>query len=409
MKGKLQPDHRAALLDLLHERSGLSRAELAAESGLSPATVSRALTPLVRAGMVREIPVATEGPGRPARIVELRPEGALVVGIDAGGSMLRGVLADLGGTVHRKVARPARDPRDPDALIADLAGLFEAAVEGVDRDRVLAVAAGVSGIVDHAAGRVRMSPDLPGFDGVEVGARLAAALGVPVEVDNDDLLAAVGEAAVGAARGASDVVFLSLGYGLGAGILVDGRPLRGAGHAAGAIGALGSYRMDERASGRAIPGRYLAALARTGRAVDAGGAMPAATPGIAGVAPGLDARAVFELADAGDPVAGFVVADVTAAIATMASDVAAIADPEVVVLGGGLAANRPRLADDVARHLAASVPFPPRVVDSALEGAAVVHGAVALALAHVRSNLPDAGSGLGSPTHRRRSTALQLV
>ncbi len=397
MKGKLQPDHRAALLDLLHERSALSRAEMAEASGLSPATVSRTLASLIRAGMVREVPVATDGPGRPARIVELRPEGALVVGIDAGGSMLRGVLADLVGTVHRRVARSARDPRDADALLADLGALFDAAIAGSDRERVLAVAAGISGIVDHARGRVRMSPDLPGLDGVDVAARLAAALGVPVEVDNDDLLAAVGEAAVGAARGASDVVFLSLGYGLGAGILVDGRPLRGAGHAAGAIGALGSHRMDERASGRAIPGRYLSALAHTGRAAD-----------VAAVQPGLDARAVFELAAAGDPVARFVSEDVTAAIAAMASDVAAVVDPEVVVLGGGLAANRPQLADAVARHVATSVPFPPRVVVSALEGAAVVHGAVALALAHVRSHLPDAATGAG-PTPRRRPTALQLV
>jgi predicted NBD/HSP70 family sugar kinase len=399
MKGNLQPDHRTMLLDLLHERVALSRADLASESGLSPATVSRALSSLLGAGLVREVAVPGEGPGRPARYVELRPDGALVVGIDAGGTMLRGVLADLVGTVRRKVARPARDPRDPDLLVADLIDLVRAAAGSEERGRILAVAAGISGIVDHEAGRVRISPDLPGLDGIDVAARLSTELGVPVEVDNDDLLAAVGEAAVGAARGSTDVVFLSLGFGLGAGILVDGRPVRGADHAAGAVGSLGAQRLDERASGRAIPGRYRAALARTGRAAD-----------LARVPAGLDARAVFDLADAGDPVARNIAADVTADIAGMASDLAAVVDPDVIVLGGGLAANRPELVDAVGQHLAGNVPFPPRVVLSALEGSAVVHGAVALALAHVRSHLPDpAGGGDAPPRRGRRRTALQLV
>ncbi len=105
-----------------------------------------------------------------------------------------------------------------------------------------------------------------------------------------------------------------------------------------------------------------------------------------------------------------IVADVTADIAGMATEVAAIVDPDVIVLGGGLAASRPQLAEAVGQRLAGNVPFPPRVVLSALEGAAVVHGAVALALAHVRSHLPDPAGGADAPLRRgRRRTALQLV
>lgn len=399
MKGNLQPDHRTAILDLLHERGALPRADLAALSGLSPATVSRALASLRRSGYVREVAVPGDGPGRPARHVALRPDGAHVVGIDAGGSMLRGVLADLDGTIRRRVARPARDPRDAERLLEDLALVARDAIGSVDSRRVRAAAAGLSGIVDHAAGRVRMSPDLPGLDGVDVAARLTEALGIPVEVDNDDLLAAIGEAAAGAARGATNVVFLSLGYGLGAGILVDGRPVRGSAHAAGAVGFLGAQQLDERASGRAIPGRYIAALVRAGRG-----------PDVAATMPGLDARAVFERAEAGEPIARGLVADAVAAIAEMATDVAAIVDPSVIVLGGGLVANSSVILDAVAERLAATVPFPPRVVPSALEGAAVVHGAVALALAHARTRLQGApGAHEAPPGRARRRTVLQLV
>jgi glucokinase len=405
MKGNLQPDHRTAILELLHERGPLPRADLVALTGLSPATVSRALEALRRGGFVREVPVAGEGPGRPALHVELVPDAASVVGIDAGGSMLRGVLADIDGTIRHRVARPPRDPRDCESLIEDLVSLARDVLAGAPDRRVLAAAAGVSGIVDHASGRVRMSPDLPGLDGVNVAARLGEALGIPVTIDNDDVLAAVGEAASGAARGATNVVFLSLGYGLGAGILVDGRPVRGSAHAAGSVGLLGSLQLDERASGRAIPGRYAAALLRAGRGPDGG----------AGAAR-LDARVVFERAAAGEPIARGVIADVVAAIAELATDVAAILDPSVIVLGGGLAANGPFVLDAVADRLRATVPFPPRVVPSALEDAAVVHGAVALALAHARTRLPGGSGGPGGPDtlaiqsgRARRRTALQLV
>jgi DNA-binding transcriptional ArsR family regulator len=195
MKGTFQPDHRTTILDMLHERGALPRTDLAVLTGLSPATVSRALDSLRRVGYVREVAVPGDGPGRPARQVALRPEGAHVVGIDAGGSMLRGVLADLDGTIRRRVARPARDPRDADLLLEDLALVARDAIGPLDIRRVRAAAAGLSGIVDHVAGRVRISPDLPGLDGVDVAARLDEALGIPVEVDNDDLLAAIGEAA----------------------------------------------------------------------------------------------------------------------------------------------------------------------------------------------------------------------
>jgi len=282
--------------------------------------------------------------------------------------MLRGVLADLDGRVLRRVAHPAGDASDTERLIDDLVGLVRAAVDDHSPRRLLAVAAGISGIVDHDAGQVRMSPDLPGLNGVLVAQRLETELSVPVRVDNDDVLAAIGEAAAGAARGADNVIFLSLGFGLGAGILVDGRPLRGASHAAGAVGFVGTPQLDERGSGRAIAERYAAALARTNSRQH--------RTSIASV----DARRVFERAAAGDRLARRVVADAMISIAEMAVDVAAVVDPQVIVLGGGLA-GAPEVVDAVAERVRATLPFPPRVVRSSLDDAAVVHGAVALALA----------------------------
>lgn len=379
------PSAEALIVELLRREGPADRGDLARFTGLSPATVSRALERLREAGFVAEVASDRAGVGRPPRRVELRPDRASVVGIDAGGSMLRAVLAGLEGSVRRRAARPASDPSDPERLVDDLVSLV-GEVAGRGAAPVLAVAAGISGIVDHDAGRVLVSPDLPGLSGVALAERLAERLASPAVIDNDDLLAAIGEATAGSARGCRDVTFLSFGYGLGAGLLVDGRPVRGASSAAGAITYLGGRDLEARASGRGIAQRYATATsssASSSPSAPAGSSAPAPSA-VAGRPAVHDARSVFELAARGDPVASSVVGDAVAAMAELAADVAALLDPEVVVLGGGLVANGPMVFEPIAAHLASALPYPPRVVASALGDAAVVHGAVALALAHAR-------------------------
>ncbi|MEI8332974.1 MAG: ROK family transcriptional regulator [Chloroflexota bacterium] len=405
-------DHRVTILEMLRGGSPASRAELAERSGLSPATVSRAVDRLRADGFVREVAIAPAGLGRPPRLVELRPEAAYVVGVDAGGSMLRAVLADLDGTVCGRAARPASDPDDLGAILRDLAQVVRDVEVAAEGRPILAASAGISGIVDHAAGSVLLSPDLPGLDGAPIAALLGDVLGVPVIVDNDDLLAAIGEAAVGAARGCTDVAFLSLGYGLGAGLIVDGRPVRGASSAAGAIAYLAPGRLEERASGRPIPDRYREAL-RAAERRSPGADRPRARSGEvaadAAYAPHLDARGVFELAAGGDPIAMAIVADVADALGELVVNVAALLDPEVVVLGGGLVANGAILVDPLARRLAEALPFPPRLVGSALEGAAVVHGGVSVALAAAKQRLAGADAPARVAPEPGRLGALDLV
>jgi predicted NBD/HSP70 family sugar kinase len=371
-----------AILELLAERSRASRSELVTATGLSAATVGRAVARLRRHGLLREVPLDVTGVGRPPRIVELDDRAAFVVGIDAGGRTLRAAIASLGGRLGTRIARPVRDPTDPDALVDDLVALVESLAGSVGPGTIQAVVAGISGIVDHANGRVLLSPDLPGFNGIPVAARLATRLELPAAVDNDDLLAAIGEASTGAAIGCRDVVFLSLGYGLGAGLIVGGRPVRGASHAAGAIAYLGPGRLDERASGRAIPLRY------RDLALDGHGS------------PVADARQVFELSEAGDRAAIQVVSEVVGSLGDLAVNVAALLDPEVIVVGGGLADAGTALFGPLEARLKASLPYPPRLVPSALEDAAVLHGAVSLALGLARRRLAGISSAVVSGSDR---------
>jgi predicted NBD/HSP70 family sugar kinase len=213
-----------------------------------------------------------------------------------------------------------------------------------------------------------------------------------VGIEGDDLAAAVGEAALGAARGCSDVVFLSLGYGLGAGLIVGGRPVRGTRGAAGAIAYLVPGKLEDRASGRVIPVRYRERARGAGRPMGR-----------------LDAKRVFHLAAEGDRAAVAVVTDVVDALGQLVVNVAALLDPEVIVVGGGLTASGATLLDPLADRLAASVPFPPRLVPSELGDDAVARGAAVLALALGKRGLAE---GLRSPSVRAepaRIGALQLV
>ena len=375
-------DPTIAILEALARRSRASRAELVLATGLSGATVGRTVDRLRRDGIVREHPVDAAGVGRPPRVVELDPDRACVVGIDAGGRTLRAAVGDLGGTIRARLARPIRDPTDAAQLVDDLVDLVVDLGKHVRPGAIQAAAAGISGIVDHRDGRVLLSPDLPGLAGLDLAAALEDRLGLPVAIDNDDLLAAIGEASVGAAIGCRDVVFLSLGFGLGAGIIVDGRPVRGIAHAAGAVAYLAPGRLEDRASGRAIPIRYREALIRAARdgrrrrsrSTDPTGRSTTRGSCSSGPTPATSSRPE-------------VIADVLADLGDLVVDVGALLDPEVIVIGGGLSDAGAAVLVPLERRIQAALPYPPRIVASVLEDAAVLHGAVSMAVALARRRI----------------------
>jgi predicted NBD/HSP70 family sugar kinase len=349
------------VLEALRRKPTVSRADLQAETGMSAASISRAVSELRRVGLVEEVTAEGSGVGRPPKVVRFRPEAAHVVGIDAGGASLRVEIVDLAGTFVTRASTSLRDAETGDSIVERIAEAVEALVDA-EGAQPIAAAAGVSGIVDAERGTVLLSPDLPGLNGRNVAAMLEARLAMPVAIDNDDLLAAVGEASFGAATGCSEVVFLSLGLGLGAGLLVGGRPVRGVRSAAGAIAYAVPGPVADVASGRAIPRRYNErARLRSGSRC-------------------RTAKRVIELAGAGDPDATAVIDEAVVSLGDLVVSVGALLDPEVIVLGGGLARGIPHLVPALTARLEASLPFPPRAVLSALGEDAVARGAGSLAL-----------------------------
>jgi glucokinase len=161
-----------------------------------------------------------------------------VAGIDIGGTNLRLVLADMRGAVVAKCSASTTNVRDANAVMTLISDGVRRLLREVSAPRgaLRAVAAGAPGITDVDAGIVIATSYLMGWRDVPLRAMLEDALDAPAVVDNDVNLAAIGESWVGAAKGARDFVFLAIGTGIGAGIVLNGSPFRGMNWAAGEIG-----------------------------------------------------------------------------------------------------------------------------------------------------------------------------
>lgn len=277
--------------------------------------------------------------------------------VDLGGTQMRAALVEPDGTVVAREVRPtpARDP-EPHGFVALLR-------EVAGRGAPTAAVVGIPGRVDHADGRLDHAPNLPAsWTPSLTEAWLGAALGLPVSLANDADLAAVGEARFGAGVGHPDLVYVTLSTGVGAGVLLGGRLLRGRRSGAEA----GHTVLDLVAWQRGEPCTFeqLASGTALGRRARAAGL-------------DLPAPDVVRRGTAGDPVAQRVLADVAQAAAVGVRNLCFLYSPSRVVLGGGLGLSGEWLYGPIREHLARSGPpaMAIDVVPAALGDAAALVGA----------------------------------
>ncbi|MGH9040893.1 MAG: ROK family protein [Acidimicrobiia bacterium] len=307
----------------------------------------------------------------------------LTIGADVGGTKLLAVVADGSGTVLAETLHPSGD--GPDAVLTGLATAarkLTAEVPGVE-----AMGVGVAGMVDFA-GVVRYAPNIPGIEGLEVGSRLEGLCGLPVAVDNDANVAALGEVLHGAARGRHEVLLLTFGTGIGGGVVTGGRVLRG-GH--GVAAEVGHFTVDPDGPPCACGARghweALAsgtALGRMGREAAARGDAPGVLARAGGRPETVTGNLVGESAAAGEA-DGLALLDVYAHwVAVGLGGLVNIFDPELVVISGGLVTLGDLLLDRIRDRLPTHVEAPghrtvPPVVAADLGARAGAIGAAALA------------------------------
>jgi predicted NBD/HSP70 family sugar kinase len=355
-----------AVLASIREGSPISRAEIARRTGISKPTVSLALQALLESGVVRETAPDPDRPHYGAVFFEPVPEAALVVGLDVGARFLRGAISDLDGRVRARLDVELRGVTAA-TMLESVNELYGALLHAIGRPagRVDGAVVGVPGVVDPASGSVSLGTNVPGIEERAFASEVEALLGVPVRLENDINLAALGEQWRGIARGIDDFLFLSIGTGMGSGLVLRGELHRGRNGAAGELeyALVGvAEEVDPCAQAVAVLTEEFA-------------------PGFAGrtsLLPPYEPRQVFAAARTGDPHALAVVAEEARRIALHVLPVAAVADVELVVLGGGIGANGDLLLVPIRRYLADWLPFPPRVEISSLGEAAVLTGALAV-------------------------------
>ncbi|QIS16516.1 ROK family transcriptional regulator [Nocardia arthritidis] len=366
------------LLDHLRVNGPASRGELAKACGLSKPTVSAALSGLEEAGLVCLVGSLSGRPGPTTAIYDVNVRAGVVAGVDIGRNWIRLAIADLRGEFigRRDVRNTARSSADLVRRVRTLA--HRVADEcGIDWTTVDYAVIGSPGVLNPSTGRLDYAPNLPGWGRAGLVEQLRGALEVESAIENDINLAALGELTFGAGVGIRNFVLISIGTGVGMGIVINGELYVGSTGAAGEVSFLPAADVDASPLDARERGMTETAAAASG---------VAHTAVLAGL-PAGSAEDVFAAAAAGDPRARAVVESEGRRIGALITAVAAILDPELVVLGGGIGHNLDSLREAIAARISELGPLRPRVVASALGSDGVLSGAVSRALDVARDRL----------------------
>jgi fructokinase len=328
------------ILDAVRRHGPISRAALAHRAELSAPTVSALVDDLVdRRGLLRNVGKGASSGGRRPLMVDFNAD----YGIDIGSRILRFVLADLRGrVVHRREERTPTTARQAilNAITSGVRALFTDA--DVDKAKLFAIGAGAPGMTDVTKGRVISAVNLKGWTDVPLRELLQDEFGVPAFVDNDVNMAALGEQWVGCARDCKNFVFIALGAGVGAGIVIDGRILDGP----RGIGGEWGHNPLPWAAADEVPGPLCWCGRRGCMETWVSGPALAATY-LGGGGNTSDSEEIVRRAAAGEDRARIALARHADRLARGLAQIVNIIDPDAIVLGGGLS----RLA-----HLYADLP-----------------------------------------------------
>lgn len=355
-------------------RGPCSRADIARDTSLTPATVSNLVGELVEQGLVREAGEGVSSGGRKPILLALDPKGGYVAGIHIGVRMLRLTITDLLCRPLARSAQPKGDDMSPEELVEVAKSGIEALAKGLGIPPAAMRGVGVAtpGPADPATGTVLLCPELPGWTQVPLGQMLEQALGQAAIIEKDANAAALSEHWYGAGQAVDTILFVYAGEGIGSGLVLKGELYRGNRYGAGELGHMslaadgipchcGSVGCVERyASGTAL---RLEAQKLWGRPVPLAEVLAEAQAGNR------------EACDLLDRAAHYLGLGLVNAVN--------LYSPELVLVGGTIPTHYPRYLD-IAAQVVAKHAYPTlrnvKVAPAALDPDSVLLGAAALAL-----------------------------
>lgn len=373
-----------AVLQAILEEGELSRPAVAERTGLSLPTSISLIGELEDLGLVGKTGDTTGGFGRPAALYSLNDRAGYVFAVDLGARKVTACVSDLRGSVIVENTEPTRRGT-AEGIIEQITELHRELIgrAGFAADAPGVTSIGIGGVVQPQRGLVTDVTNLPELEGTAFTSDVADAVGVPVFVENDVNLAAIGELSRGRARGLKNFVVISVGSGTGMGVVINGQIYRGSNGGAGEIALLPLRLLSATANGN-DGGAFEGATSGSGILRIRDDALARAPKTTLSV--NADVSDIFEAAYNNDAIALEIIDEEARTLALGVAAVSSILDPELVVLTGSIGSQE-LLADAISRHTAALLISPPEVVISSLGSRGTIFGALAVSFEAVHRQI----------------------
>lgn len=370
---RMRSINRASILEIIRREGPLSRNTIAERLGVSLPTVMRVVEDLIQEELIRPQGSKEWTGGRRRALLEFNADSQVVLGIDLGGTRMYGAAADLGGNILDEVDinRHSTSGEQSFMRLTELVDTLLASPK-IQGRKIRGIGVGAPGVTRHKEGVVTWAYTLNWRD-YPLKAKLSERYHLPIVVDNDVNLAALGELWFGAEQNIQNMVLIAIGTGIGAGIIIDGALYRGSHEAAGEIGNmlpgtafLGKPwadfgALESMASGTGIAERACQVLKRKRRSREL---------------KQLLAEDVFDAARRGESWAKTVIDETVDYIAVAIANLTVSFDPDLIVLGGGVTASADLLVEPILQRLTGTIPNLPHLTVSRLGRRAAVMGAI---------------------------------
>jgi glucokinase len=365
--------NRSAILEIIRRESPIARSTIAHQLDISLPTVMRIVDGLIDEGFVRLHGGTEWSGGRRRPLLEFNAGGRLILGVDMGGTKMYGALSDLGGNILDEV-NIARHGTNGEDSFKRLTTLIDTLLDSpkLGERQVHGIGVGAPGVTLHKEGIVTWANTLH-WNNFPLKQRLSELYPLPITVDNDVNLAAMGELWFGAGQNTQNMVMIAIGTGIGAGIIIDGALYRGAHEASGEIGNM--------LTGNEFLGRNFQNFGALESVASGTGIAERACIALKGKLPkeeleNLTAEEVFEAAKQKQAWATMIIKETVDYLAIAIANLAVTFDPDLIILGGGVSQSAEMLVEPILQRMEGAIPMLPKLVVSDLGLRAGVMGAI---------------------------------
>ena len=346
--------NKIKVLQLIRNEKEITRAEIIRLSGLSAPTVTRIVESLVQLNLIQSEGLGSSIGGRPPQLINFKSKENYVIGIDLGATFIRSALSNLDGEFIFEIHVPTNLKKGFDGVMEQVGSLIEKLSERASQKSLplWGIGIAVCGMVNKNSSIVEYSP-IFGWKNVNIQEALSEYTSLKIALGNVTHLIALGELLYGVGKDYRNFICVNLGYGIGSGIIIDGKLFGGADGIAGEVGHIVMDRHNNRKGLEGVTGTLEALASGYGIAdVARELAKSDATSVLSSLdTEDIDARRVFEAAKDGDRLAGEIIDNVAGYLSVSIDTLIKLFNTECIVLSGGLVQNGDLLINKIREQV----------------------------------------------------------